>query len=63
MVETILDADPKCMLTLNVYQSVLLFEVTTLDLVFGAGYVNVGSWEEPGIQLRLGVGIGFGGIN
>ena len=44
MAETILDADPKYMLTLNVYQSVLLFEVTTLDLVFGAGYVNVGSW-------------------
>ena len=63
MAETILDADPKYMLTLNVYQSVLLFEVTTLDLVFGAGYVNVRSWEEPGIQLRLGVGIGFGGIN
>ena len=63
MAETILDADPKYMLTLNVYQSVLLFETATLDLVLGAGYVYVRSWEDPGIQLRLGVGIGFGGMN
>jgi hypothetical protein len=63
MAETILDVDPKYMLTLNAYQSVLLFDTVTLDFVVGAGYVNVRSWEEPGIQLRLGVGIGFGGIN
>ena len=63
MAETILDVDPKYILTLNAYQSVLLFDTVTLDFVVGAGYVNVRSWEEPGIQLRLGVGIGFGGIN
>ena len=62
MAETILDADPKYMLTLNAYQSVLLFDTVTLDFVVGAGYVNVRSWEEPGLQIRLGVGIGLGGM-
>ena len=62
MAETILDADPKYMLSLNVYQSVLLFDTVTLDFVVGAGYVNVRSWEEPGLQIRLGVGIGLGGM-
>ena len=62
MAETILDVDPKYMLTLNAYQSVLLFDTVTLDFVVGAGYVNVRSWEEPGLQIRLGVGIGLGGI-
>ena len=55
MAETILDVDPKYMLTLNAYQSVLLFDTVTLDFVVGAGYVNVRSWEEPGLQIRLGV--------
>ncbi|MDC3346240.1 hypothetical protein OAV76_03200 [Schleiferiaceae bacterium] len=62
MAETILDVDPKYMLTLNAYQSVLLFDTVTLDFVVGAGYVNVHSWEEPGLQIRLGVGIGLGGM-
>ena len=62
MAETILDVDPKYMLSLNVYQSVLLFDTVTLDFVVGAGYVNVRSWEEPGLQIRLGVGIGLGGM-
>ena len=62
MAETILDADPKYILTLNAYQSVLLFDTVTLDFVVGAGYVNVRSWEEPGLQIRLGVGIGLGGM-
>jgi hypothetical protein len=62
MAETILDVDPKYMLTLNAYQSVLLFDTVTLDFVVGAGYVNVRSWEEPGLQIRLGVGIGLGGM-
>ena len=44
MAETILDVDPKYMLTLNAYQSVLLFDTVTLDFVVGAGYVNVRSW-------------------
>ena len=43
MAETILDVDPKYMLTLNAYQSVLLFDTVTLDFVVGAGYVNVRS--------------------
>jgi hypothetical protein len=62
MAETILGVDPKYMLTLNAYQSVLLFDTVTLDFVVGAGYVNVRSWEEPGLQIRLGVGIGLGGM-
>jgi len=62
MAETILDVDPKYMLTLNAYQSVLLFDTVTLDFFVGAGYVNVRSWEEPGLQIRLGVGIGLGGM-
>lgn len=62
MAETILDADPKYILSLNAYQSVLLFDTVTLDFVVGAGYVNVRSWEEPGLQIRLGVGIGLGGM-
>lgn len=62
MAETILDVDPKYMLTLSAYQSVLLFDTVTLDFVVGAGYVNVRSWEEPGLQIRLGVGIGLGGM-
>ncbi|MDA9908324.1 hypothetical protein N9C86_00070 [Schleiferiaceae bacterium] len=62
MAETILDVDPKYMLTLNAYQSVLLFDTVTLDFVVGAGYVNVRSWEKPGLQIRLGVGIGLGGM-
>jgi len=62
MAETILDVDPKYMLTLNAYQSVLLFDAVTLDFVVGAGYINVRSWEEPGLQIRLGVGIGLGGM-
>ena len=62
MAETILDVDPKYMLTLNAYQSELLFDTVTLDFVVGAGYVNVRSWEEPGLQIRLGVGIGLGGM-
>ena len=62
MAETILDVDPKYMLTLNAYQSVLIFDTVTLDFVVGAGYVNVRSWEEPGLQIRLGIGIGLGGM-
>ena len=63
MVETILDVDPKYMFTLNLYQSVLLFDAATFDFVLGGGYVNVSSWEEPALQIRLGVGIGLGGMN
>ena len=63
MAETILDVDPKYMFTLNVYQSVLLFDAATFDFVLGAGYANVRSWQEPGLQIRLGVGVGLGGMN
>ena len=63
MAETILDVDPKYMFTLNFYQSVLLFDSAIFDFVLGGGYVNVSSWEEPALQIRLGVGVGFGGMN
>ncbi len=63
MAETILDEDPKYMFTLNFYQSVLLFDSAIFDFVLGGGYVNVSSWEEPALQIRLGVGVGFGGMN
>ena len=62
MAETILDVDPKYMLTLNFYQSVQLFDAATFDFVFGAGYASVSGWEEPALQIRLGVGVGFGGV-
>jgi hypothetical protein len=62
MAETILDVDPKYMLTLNFYQSVQLFDAATFDFVFGAGYAAVSGWEEPAVQIRLGVGVGFGGV-
>jgi len=63
MAETILDVDPKYMFTLNFYQSVLLFDSAIFDFVLGGGYVNVSSWEEPALQIRLGVGVGLGGMN
>ena len=63
MAETILDEDPKYMFTLNFYQSVLLFDSAIFDFVLGGGYVNVSSWEEPALQIRLGVGVGLGGMN
>ena len=63
MAETILDVDPKYMFTLNFYQSVLLFDAATFDFVLGGGYVNVSSWEEPALQIRVGIGVGLGGIN
>ena len=63
MAETILDVEPKYMFTLNFYQSVLLFDSAIFDFVLGGGYVNVSSWEEPALQIRLGVGVGFGGMN
>jgi len=63
MAETILDIDPKYMFTLNFYQSVLLFDSAIFDFVLGGGYVNVSSWEEPALQIRLGVGVGLGGMN
>lgn len=62
MAETILDVDPKYMLTANIYQSVQLFDAATFDFVFGAGFANVPSWELPALQIRLGVGVGFGGV-
>lgn len=63
MAETILDVDPKYMFTLNFYQSVLLFDAATFDFVLGGGYVNVSSWEAPALQIRVGIGVGLGGIN
>ena len=63
MAETILDVDHKYLFTLNFYQSVLLFDSAIFDFVLGGGYVNVSSWEEPALQIRLGVGVGFGGMN
>ena len=63
MAETILDVDPKYMFTLNFYQSILLFDAATFDFVLGGGYVNVSSWEEPALQIRVGIGVGLGGIN
>jgi hypothetical protein len=62
MAETILDVDPKYMLTLNAYQSVELFDAATFDFVFGVGLASVTGWEEPALQIRLGVGVGFGGV-
>ena len=62
MAETILDVDPKYMLTLNFYQSVQLFDAATFDFVFGAGYASVSGWEESALQIRIGVGVGFGGV-
>ena len=62
MAETILDVDPKYMFTLNFYQSVLLFDSAIFDFVLGGGYVNVSGWEEPALQIRLGVGVGLGGL-
>lgn len=62
MAETILDVDPKYMLTVNVYQSIQLFDAATFDFVFGTGIATVSSWESPALQLRFGVGVGFGGI-
>ena len=62
MAETILDVQPKYMLTFNLYQSVQLFDAATFDFVFGGGYANVSSWESPALQIRMGVGVGFGGV-
>lgn len=62
MAETILDVDPKYMLTLNVYQGVQLFDAATFEFVFGVGLASVTGWEEPAVQIRLGVGVGFGGV-
>lgn len=62
MAETILDVDPKYMLTLNAYQSVQLFDAATFEFVFGVGLATVSGWEEPAVQIRLGVGVGFGGV-
>ncbi len=62
MAETILDVDPKYMLTLNVYQGVQLFDAATFEFVFGVGLGTVSGWEEPAVQIRLGVGVGFGGV-
>ena len=62
MAETILDIDPKYMLTLNAYQSLQLFDAATFEFVFGVGLGTVSGWEEPPVQIRLGVGVGFGGV-
>lgn len=62
MAETILDVDPKYMLTLNAYQSLHLFDAATFEFVFGVGLGTVSGWEEPAVQIRLGVGVGFGGV-
>ena len=62
MAETILDVDPKYMLTLNVYQGVQLFDAATFEFVFGLGLASVTGWEEPAVQIRFGVGVGFGGV-
>lgn len=62
MAETILDVDPKYMLTLNVYQGVQLFDAATFEFVFGVGLASVTGWEEPAVQIRFGVGVGFGGV-
>ena len=62
MAETILDVDPKYMLTLNAYQSVQLFDAATFEFVFGVGLATVSEWEEPAVQIRFGVGVGFGGV-
>ena len=62
MAETILDIDPKYMLTLNAYQSLQLFDAATFEFVFGVGLASVTGWEEPAVQIRLGVGVGFGGV-
>ena len=62
MAETILDVDPKYLLTLNVYQGVQLFDAATFEFVFGVGLASVTGWEEPAVQIRLGVGVGFGGV-
>ena len=62
MAETILDIDPKYMLTLNAYQSLQLFDAATFEFVFGVGLGTVSGWEEPAVQIRLGVGVGFGGV-
>ena len=60
--ETILDVDPKYLLTLNVYQGVQLFDAATFEFVFGVGLASVTGWEEPAVQIRFGVGVGFGGV-
>ena len=62
MAETILDVDPKYMLTLNAYQSLQLFDAATFEFVFGVGLASVTGWEEPAVQIRFGVGVGFGGV-
>ena len=62
MAETILDVDPKYLLTLNVYQGVQLFDAATFEFVFGVGLGTVSGWEEPAVQIRFGVGVGFGGV-
>jgi len=62
MAETILDVDPKYLLTLNVYQGVQLFDAATFEFVFGVGLASVTGWEEPAVQIRFGVGVGFGGV-
>ena len=62
MAETILEVDPKYMLTLNAYQSLQLFDAATFEFVFGVGLGTVSGWEEPAVQIRLGVGVGFGGV-
>ena len=60
--ETILDVDTKYLLTLNVYQGVQLFDAATFEFVFGVGLASVTGWEEPAVQIRFGVGVGFGGV-